>query len=156
MVPTPSSSLSPRSWFTLASVGVPLVTAAKATNVAITSRLLRIGANIGTAKRPWALSRPAAIAANPYSATWGANTRRKNVARSRCSAACRPETRWVNRSITQGATSTVRTVNPASTAMEAVTIAEAERQASSCGLVRSSLTTTGMNTDVSTPPRTSS
>ncbi len=37
--------------------------AAKARNVAITTTLLRMGANIGTANRWWALSRPPAMAA---------------------------------------------------------------------------------------------
>ena len=65
------------------------------------SRLLTIGVNIGGPKRPCALIRAAAIAAMPNRAIWGANTRRKNVARACCWRPASPETRLEKMSMIQ-------------------------------------------------------
>ena len=96
------------------------------------------------------------MAAKPYRAIWGANRRSRKVARSCWACASGPGTRAVNRSTIAGAASTVATVTATSSASEAVTSADTERQASSWSRVRSSATRTGMKTEVSTPPSTSS
>ena len=135
---------------------MPVVSAANTRNVPITTMLLTIGANAGSANFPCALSRPSAIAANPYSAIWGANSWRKNVARACCSRPSGPGTRPLNTSMISGASRTVATLIATRTARAVVTSADTDRQASARTRVRSSSTSTGMNTEESTPPSTSS
>ncbi len=65
VVPTASSSFWESAVPTPASVGVPETTAAKPRKVRITTTLLAMGANMGTANRSWAFSSPPAIAAKP-------------------------------------------------------------------------------------------
>jgi hypothetical protein len=82
--------------------------------------------------------------------------RRKNVARACCSACSAPDSLKVNMRMIHGAASTATRAIPTTTRTEVVTSADTESQASSSRRLRSSSTSTGMNTEVSTPPRISS
>jgi hypothetical protein len=65
VVPTAKRSFWDSAVPTPASSGVPDTMAAKARKVPITTTLLAMGANIGTANLSWALSSPPATAAMP-------------------------------------------------------------------------------------------
>ena len=141
---------------TLSLVGVPDTIAPKARKEAITTRLLTMGANIGTANLSWALSRPPAMAARPYRKICGANRRSMNVASACWDAASGPESRELKMEMIHGAVRKATTVTARRTAAAVLTSLETTSHASSWGRVRSSATTTGMNTELRTPPSTSS
>ena len=91
--PSPSTSASVGSSATSRLVGTPATIAANPRKTAIWMTLLTIGANIGTANFPCALSSAAATAANPNSAICGANSRSSSVATSWNAALSAPSTR---------------------------------------------------------------
>jgi len=124
--------------------------------VAVTTRLLRIGANMGAAKRRWALSRPVATAPRPYRTICGMKNCRNSVASSCTASRSGLGTRTVYRRTTQGAAMMPTITTSSNTTRAVVRTARAASQASSRDRVLSWRTNTGTNTEVRTPPRTSS
>ncbi len=78
------------------------------------------------------------------------------MASSCCWAASGPDTRRVKSLITHGAATTVTALRTTSSTMAVVAMAEMASSASRGLRVRSCSTTTGMKTEESTPPSTSS
>ena len=73
-----------------------------------------------------------------------------------CSAWSAPDRRKVKSRMIHGAPTMARTVMATTATIEVVTRADTDSQASSSRFLRSSSTSTGMKTDVRTPPRISS